>query len=102
MIARRDYKAFLQGCLTGFLTEEDPVKAMLEWLFTELMQIEAETKVKAPNGKHSKESKTCFSGHRVRRLDMRVGTIYLVVPKVRKVVMYRFLLWKGSPRRRRY
>jgi len=31
-MARRDYKAFLQGLLTGFLTEEDPVKSMLEWL----------------------------------------------------------------------
>jgi len=64
--------------------EEDPINAMLDWLFTELMQIEAEAMVGAPNGKHNKERKTYFSGHRVRRLDTRVGTIYLVVLKVRK------------------
>ncbi len=28
-MAQRDYKALLEGLLTGFLTEEDPVKAML-------------------------------------------------------------------------
>jgi len=29
-MARRDYKALLEGLLTGFLTEQDPVKARLE------------------------------------------------------------------------
>ena len=81
---RRDYKALLEGLLTGFLTEEDPVKAMLEWLLGELMKIESEAKVGAGRGKHSGERKTYFSGYRVRRLDSRVGTLYLVVPKVRK------------------
>jgi hypothetical protein len=61
-MAQRDYKAFLQGMLTGFLTEEDPVKSILEWLLRELMKIEAEAKVGAPKGKHSKERKTYFSG----------------------------------------
>lgn len=83
-MAQRDYKALLEGLLTGFLTEEDPVKAMLEWLLGELMKIESEAKVGAGRGKHSGERKTYFSGYRVRRLDSRVGTLYLVVPKVRK------------------
>jgi len=34
-MAQRDYKRILQGLLTGFLAEEDPIKAMLEWLLTE-------------------------------------------------------------------
>ncbi len=83
-MAQRDYKALLGGLLTGFLTEEDPVKAMLEWLLGELMKIESEAKVGAGRGKHSGERKTYFSGYRVKRLDSRVGTLYLVVPKVRK------------------
>ena len=83
-MAQRDYKRILQGLLTGFLAEEDPIKAMLEWLLTELMRVEVEAKVGAPKGKHSKERKTNYSGYRVRRLNSRVGTIYLVVPKVRK------------------
>jgi len=46
-MARRNYKALLEGLLTGFLTEQDPVKAMLEWLLTELIKIESEAKVGA-------------------------------------------------------
>jgi len=83
-MAQKDYKTILQGMLTGFLAEEDPIKAMLEWLLRELMRVEVEAKVGAPKGKHSKERKTNYSGYRVRRLHTRVGTIYLVVPKVRQ------------------
>jgi hypothetical protein len=37
MMAQTDYKTILQGLLTGFLTDEDPIKAMLERLLPELM-----------------------------------------------------------------
>jgi putative transposase len=50
----------------------------------ELMKVEAEAKVGAPKGKHSRERKTYFSGYRVRKLHSRLGTLYLVIPKVRK------------------
>jgi transposase-like protein len=43
-----------------------------------------EAKVGAPKGKHSKERKSKCSGYRVWWLNTRVGTIYLLVPKVRK------------------
>jgi transposase-like protein len=48
------------------------------------MKIESEARVGAARGKHNGERKTYFSGYRVRRIDSRVGTLYLVVPKVRK------------------
>jgi len=83
-MAQRDYKAMLEKMLTGFLLEEDPLKSMLEWLVGELMRVEAEAKVGAEKHKHSKERLTYFSGYRVRKLNSRVGTIYLLVPKVRK------------------
>jgi transposase-like protein len=83
-MAQKDYKTILQGLLTGFLTEEDPLKAMLEWLLTKLMRVEVEAMVGAPKGKNSKERKTHYSGYQVKRLHTRVGTIYLVVPKVRQ------------------
>jgi hypothetical protein len=54
-MAQRDYKAFLEKSLTRFLLEDDPIKAMLEWLLAELMKVEAEAKVGAPKGKHSRE-----------------------------------------------
>ncbi len=49
-----------------------------------MMRIEAETKVGATKGKHSQDRSTYFSGTRIRRVDTRMGTVYLVVPKVRK------------------
>jgi len=67
-----------------FITETDPVLAMLEWIAHQMMLIEAEAKVGAEKGKHAKDRKTYFSGARVRRMDTRLGTIYLYVPKLRK------------------
>ena len=61
-MARRDYKALLEGFLTGFLTEQDPVKAMPLWLFMEVMKIEFEAGVGTTRGKHSRERKTWFLG----------------------------------------
>jgi len=61
-MAQRDYKALLGGLLTGFLTGQDAVKAMQEWLLGELMKIESEARVGAGRGQHSGERETCFSG----------------------------------------
>lgn len=83
-MAQKDHKTFLQELLMGFLTQEDPIKSMLEWLFKAFMMMEVEAKVGAPKGKHSKLRKTYFSGYRVRKLNTRLGTMYLVVPKVRE------------------
>jgi hypothetical protein len=47
-----------------------------------MMLIEA--KVGAEKAKHSADRKTYFSGARVRRMDNRLGTIYLCIPEVRK------------------
>jgi transposase-like protein len=43
-----------------------------------------EAKVGATKGKHAKERTMYFSGARARRVDMRLGMVYLLVPKVRK------------------
>ena len=66
------------------MTEPDPLYAMLEWLTNELMKLEAENKVGAHKGEHCPTRTTHFSGTRVRRFDTRLGTIYLLVPKLRK------------------
>jgi transposase-like protein len=83
-MAQAHYKALLGKVLLGFITEKDPVLAMLEWVAHQMMLIEAEGRVGAEKGKHSRHRKTYFSGARVRRMDTRLGTIYLYVPKLRK------------------
>ena len=83
-MAQRHYKGLFKKALLQFVTEPDPVLAMLEWVAEQMMQIEAEAKVGAEKGKHSRVRTTYFSGRRVRRMDTRLGTIYLYVPKIRK------------------
>jgi putative transposase len=83
-MAQTHYKTLLRKVLLGFITEQDPVLAMLEWVAQMMMLIEAESKVGAEKGKHTKDRKTYFSGARVRRMDTRLGTLCLYIPKLRK------------------
>jgi len=61
-MAQTHYKALLGKVLLGFISEDGPVLAMLEWVAHQMMLIEAESKVKAEKGKHSKARKTYLSG----------------------------------------
>lgn len=70
--------------LLEFITHEDPILMMLQWLLAQFMQLEAEQKTGAAKGEHSVSRKTHFSGKRVRRFDTRMGTIYLLIPKLRQ------------------
>jgi transposase-like protein len=83
-MAHTNHTPFLKKMLLAFMTEPDPLYAMLEWLTNELMKLEAENKVGAHKGEHCPTRTTHFSGTRVRRFDTRLGTIYLLVPKLRK------------------
>jgi putative transposase len=83
-MAQQHYKSPFKKALLQFITEPDPFLAMLKWVMTEMMRIEAEAKVGAVKGKHSSDRTTYFSGARARRVDTRMGTVYLLVPKVRK------------------
>lgn len=64
--------------------ELDPLYSMLQWLTQRMMEVESELKVGAVKGKHSSDRTTHFSGTRVRRFDTRLGTMYLLVPKLRQ------------------
>jgi len=83
-MAKTNYKELFKKILVDFIGQEDPILAMLEWTAQQMMQIEAETKVGAKKGEHAKERQTYFSGTRVRRMDTRLGTVYLFIPKLRK------------------
>jgi putative transposase len=82
-MARRNLSTVFKSLLLQFVAEQDPLLSMLEWVTQQLMEVEAENKVGAEKGKHSTERNTHFSGHRVRRFDTRLGTSYLLVPKLR-------------------
>jgi len=83
MASPQDTVAY-EELLSQFIGEPDPLLAMLEWITMQMMQLEATQRVGAPKGKHAPERTTYFSGTRVRRFDTRLGTMYLLVPKLRK------------------
>jgi len=83
-MAQIHYKTLFRKVLLGFISEQDPVLAMLECVAQMMMQIEAESRVGAEKGNHTKDRKTYFSRVRVRRMDTRLETLYLYIPKLRK------------------
>jgi transposase-like protein len=79
-----DANKILEEKLLSFITDEDPMLSMLQWITEKLIEIEVAHKVGAEKGKHSKKRTTHLSGTRVRRFDTRMGTMYLTIPKLRK------------------
>ena len=70
--------------LLKFMSEDDPMLAMLKWLCEQLMEAEVTSKVNAAKSERTPERTGYRSGYRVRRFDTRMGSIYLFVPKLRK------------------
>lgn len=83
-MAQNNDTKFFENLLLQFLNEQDPLLEMLRWITQKLMEIEAGMKAGAPKGTPSRKRKTYFSGTRVRRFDTRLGTVYLLIPKLRK------------------
>jgi putative transposase len=69
--------------LMKFVSDEDPMLAMLKWLCERLMEAEVETKLGAEKSERASGRQGYRSGYRVRRFDTRMGTMYLMVPKIR-------------------
>ena len=83
-MARQNHKELYKKMLVDFIQEDDPIYSMLKWTLQQMTNIEAENITGAPKGKHVKDRKTHLSGTRMRRFDTRLGTMYLMIPKVRK------------------
>ena len=75
---------FFENKLLDFIAEPDPLFAMMQWLTEQLMEIEVSKKANAKKGVHSAERKTYRCGNRLRRFDTRLGTMYLLIPKLRE------------------
>lgn len=73
----------LSGILLECLGSQDPMLHMLEWLCEQLMEVEVSAQLGAEKNEQSQDRKSYRSGYRPRRLDTRMGTMYLLVPKVR-------------------
>lgn len=66
------------------MNQPDPMLSMLEWLCEQMMEAEVSMKLSADKSERSEERSGYRSGYRPRRLDTRLGTLYLMVPKIRQ------------------
>ncbi|HOU10955.1 MAG TPA: IS256 family transposase [Clostridiales bacterium] len=73
----------IQELLFRFMGTDDPMLNMLEWLCGRMMEAEVSCKLGAEKHEQSQERTGYRCGFRTRRLDTRLGTMYLLVPKVR-------------------
>jgi putative transposase len=73
----------LTDLLLKCMSEPDPMLSMLEWLCKQLMEAEVSGIVGAEKNAHNPCRNDYRCGYRPRRLDTRMGTMYLMVPKLR-------------------
>jgi len=85
-MAKLNQIEYFKRALLDFITEADPLYSMLQWVTESMMQLEAEQKVGVEKGTNSPTRTTHFSGTRLRRFDTRLGTMYLLVPKLRDLL----------------
>jgi len=74
----------LSELLWKCMAQPDPMLSMLEWLCAQLMEAEVSSKLSAEKNERADERSGYRCGYRPRRLDTRMGTMYLMVPKVRQ------------------
>lgn len=82
-MAQKQDSTNFTSLLWQFMGMEDPMLAMLEWVCAQLMEAEVSAKIGAVKHEQNSERNSSRSGYRVRRFDTRMGTTYLMVPKVR-------------------
>ena len=82
-MAKKNDTTNLTELLLRCMGEADPMLSMLEWLCAQLMEAEVSNKLGAEKNEHCDDRISSRSGYRPRRYDTRMGTMYLLIPKVR-------------------
>ena len=83
-MAQKQSNTNLSTLLFSFMNQSDPMLSMLEWLCEQMMEAEASMKLSADKNERADGRSGYRSGYRPRRLYTRLGTIFLMVPKVRQ------------------
>ena len=82
-MTRKDFSTFFSDLLLECMAKPAPMLHLLEWLCARLMETEANGKLSACKSERTEERSGCRSGCRVRKWDTRMGTIYLLIPRLR-------------------
>ena len=83
-MAHKNHTTDLTELLLKCVAQPDPMLSMLEWLCSQLMEAEVDQQLGAEKSQRTDGRSGYRSGYRPRRLDTRMGTMYLMVPKVRQ------------------
>ena len=83
-MAHKNHTTDLTELLLKCVAQPDPMLSMLEWLCSQLMEAEVDQQLDAEKSQRADGRNGYRSGYRPRRLDTRMGTMYLMVPKVRQ------------------
>ena len=83
-MARKNHTTNLTELLLQCMVQPDPMLSMLEWLCSAFMEAEASQQLGAEKSERFGSRSGYRCGYRPRRLDTRMGTMYLMVPKVRQ------------------
>lgn len=83
-MARKNHTTNLTELLLQCMAQPDPMLSMLGWLCSQLMEAEVSQQLGAEKSERSGSRNGYRCGYRPRRLDTRMGTMYLMVPKVRQ------------------
>lgn len=73
------------GLLFQFMGAQDPLLRMLEWLCSQMMEAEVSNRLGAEKHEQSEDRTSHRRGFRPHCWDTRIGTMYLMVPKIRNV-----------------
>jgi len=82
-MAQKKNTTNLTGLLLQCMGTADPMLNMLEWLCEQMMEVEVSNQLGADKHEQSQERSSHRCGYRPRRLDTRMGTMYLMIPNVR-------------------
>ena len=82
-MTRKNSTTMFNELLLECMTKPDHMLHLLEWLCAQLMETEVGSKLGAGKGERTGSRSGYRSGYRVRKWDTRMGTMYLLVPKLR-------------------
>ena len=83
-MARNQINTNLMNLLFSFMNQPDPMLSMLEWLCSQMMEAEVTAQLNAGKRERTDDRAGYRCGYRPRKLNTRLGSVYLLVPKVRK------------------
>ena len=83
-MTQKNHTTNLTELLLQCVAQPDPMLSMLEWLCSQLMEAEVSQQLGAGKSERVDSRSGYRCGYRPRRLDTRMGTMYLMVPKVRQ------------------